>query len=75
MGIAESHNPDLTSVTRSVPGDKGNTDYRKFFFQEDRLVGAVFIGSPKGRKKVVELIRTQQQFATDAERNSLFEVR
>ena len=75
MGIAESHNPELTSVTRSVPGDKGNTDYRKFFFQEDRLVGAVFIGSPKGRKKVVEIIRTQQQFRTDTERNSLFDVR
>ncbi|MEO7000349.1 MAG: FAD-dependent oxidoreductase [Ktedonobacterales bacterium] len=75
MGVAESNNPDLTSVSRSAPGDKGNTDYRKFFFKGNRLVGAVFIGSPKGRKKVVELIRSGQEFATPAERHGLFDVR
>ncbi len=75
MGIAESNNPELTSVSRTAPGDKGNQDYRKFFFKENRLVGAVFIGSPKGRKKVVEIIRTGQEFATSAEREGLFEVR
>jgi NAD(P)H-nitrite reductase large subunit len=75
MGIAESNNPTLTSTSHSAPGDKGNTDYRKFFFKENRLVGAVFIGSPKGRKKVVELIRTEQEFATPAERDALFNVR
>ncbi len=75
MGIAESNNPALTSTSHSAPGDKGNTDYRKFFFKENRLVGAVFIGSPKGRKKVVELIRTEQEFATPAERDALFNVR
>jgi NAD(P)H-nitrite reductase large subunit len=75
MGIAESNNPDLTSFSHSAPGDKGNTDYRKFFFMGDRLVGAVFIGSPKGRKKVVELIRTGAVFATTAEREALFDVR
>ena len=58
-----------------MPGDKGGTDYRKFFFKQDRLVGAVFIGSPKGRKKVVELIRTAQRYATPAERDGLFAVR
>jgi len=75
MGVAESNNPALTSTSHSAPGDKGNTDYRKFFFKENRLVGAVFIGSPKGRKKVVELIRTEQEFATPAERDALFDVR
>ncbi len=75
MGIAESHNPDLTSVSRTVPGDKGGKDYRKFFFKENRLVGAVFIGSPKGRKKVVELIRTGLECPTPADREALFEVR
>ncbi|HLY29893.1 MAG TPA: FAD-dependent oxidoreductase [Ktedonobacterales bacterium] len=74
MGIAETNNPTLTSVARTAPGDKGK-DYRKFFFQGDRLVGAVFIGSPKGRKKVVELIRSGQQFATPTEREGLFDVR
>ncbi|HEV2235458.1 MAG TPA: FAD-dependent oxidoreductase [Ktedonobacterales bacterium] len=75
MGIAESNNPDLTSVSKSAPGDKGNTDYRKFFFKGNRLVGSVFIGSPKGRKKVVELIRTGFECATQAEREALFDVR
>lgn len=75
MGIAESNNPSLTSVSHSAPGDKGNTDYRKFFFKENHLVGAVFIGSPKGRKKVVELIRSAQEFVTPAERDALFDVR
>jgi NAD(P)H-nitrite reductase large subunit len=75
MGVAETNNPELTSVVRSAPGDKGNTDYRKFFFKENTLVGSVFIGSPKGRKKVVELIRTGFVCATQAEREALFEVR
>jgi len=74
MGIAETNNPMLTSIWRTVPGDKGK-DYRKFFFMGARLVGAVFIGSPKGRKKVVELIRTEQEYATPAEREGLFDVR
>ncbi len=75
MGVAESNNPELDSVSRSMPGDKGGTDYRKFFLKDDRLVGAVFIGSPKGRKKVVELIRSGQRYATPAERDELFLVR
>ena len=77
MGIAESHNPELTSVMRVMAGEteKGGKDYRKFFFKEDRLVGAVFIGSPKGRKKMVELIRSGQMCATPTEREALFEVR
>ena len=75
MGIAESNNPDLTSVSRLMPGEKGGKDYRKFFFKGDRLVGAVFIGSPKGRKKVVNIIQSGQEFATPAEREGLFEVR
>ncbi len=75
MGVAESNNPALTSYSHSAPGDKGNTDYRKFFFLGDRLVGAVFIGSPKGRKKVVDLIRTGAEFPTTAEREALFDVR
>jgi NADPH-dependent 2,4-dienoyl-CoA reductase/sulfur reductase-like enzyme len=75
MGIAEDTNPDLTSVSRTVPGERIGKDYRKFFFLGDRLVGAVFIGSPKGRKKVVELIRTGQRYPTPADRDGLFEVR
>jgi NAD(P)H-nitrite reductase large subunit len=75
MGVAESNNPQLTSISRLVPGERGGKDYRKFFFKDNQLVGAVFIGSPKGRKKVVNLIQTRQQYATPTERMALFEVR
>jgi NAD(P)H-nitrite reductase large subunit len=75
MGVAETNNPDLESIAREMPGDKGGVDYRKFFFKENRLVGSVFIGSPKGRKKVVELIRTRLECPTPASRDALFEVR
>jgi NAD(P)H-nitrite reductase large subunit len=75
MGIAEANNPALTSFSHSAPGDKGNTDYRKYFFKDSRIVGAVFIGSPKGRKKMVELIRSGAEFATSAEREALFDLR
>jgi NAD(P)H-nitrite reductase large subunit len=75
MGVAESNNPQLTSISRLMPGERGGKDYRKFFFKDNQLVGAVFIGSPKGRKKVVNLIQTRQQYATPAERLALFEVR
>jgi NAD(P)H-nitrite reductase large subunit len=75
MGIAESNNPALTSNSHSAPGDKGNTDYRKYFFKEHRLVGAVFIGSPKGRKRMVEMIRTGTICKTPGEREALFDVR
>jgi NAD(P)H-nitrite reductase large subunit len=75
MGVAESNNPELHSVSRTAPGDKGNQDYRKFFFKNNRLVGAVFIGSPKGRRKIVEIIRTGQEFATLSEQEGLFDVR
>ncbi|HEX6818712.1 MAG TPA: FAD-dependent oxidoreductase [Ktedonobacterales bacterium] len=74
MGIAESNNPELSSVSKLMPGDKGGKDYRKFFFKGNQLVGAVFIGSPKGRKKVVNIIQARQEFP-ESERMSLFEVR
>jgi NAD(P)H-nitrite reductase large subunit len=75
MGVTESNNPALTSTYKIMPAERGGRDYRKFFFQDNRLVGAVFIGSPKGRKKMVELIRTGTICATPAEREALFDVR
>ncbi len=75
VGIAESNNPELTSVAKLMPGDKGGKDYRKFFFKGNQLVGAVFIGSPKGRKKVVNLIQSREEFPSPTDRMGLFEVR
>jgi NAD(P)H-nitrite reductase large subunit len=75
MGTAEANNPELTSISRTETDERGSRNYRKFFFKENRLVGSVFVGSPKGRKKVIELIKTGQEFATQAEREGLFDVR
>jgi NAD(P)H-nitrite reductase large subunit len=75
IGVAESNNPELESLSRVMPADRGGKDYRKFFFRANKCVGAIFIGSPKGRRKVVEIVRTGQEFATPAEREGLFEVR
>lgn len=35
--------------------------YKRLFFYQDRLVGAVLIGPPKGRKKLIELMRSQRR--------------
>jgi NAD(P)H-nitrite reductase large subunit len=75
VGIAESNNPELSSISKLMPGEKGGKDYRKFFFKGHQLVGTVFIGSPKGRKKIVNIIQARQEFPTPAERMALFEVR
>lgn len=75
IGTAEVNNPDLTSISRTETGERGERNYRKFFFKGHRLVGSVFVGSPKGRKKVIEIIRTGQEFATQTEREGLFDVR
>ena len=60
IGIAESNNPELEIVVRREPGEKGNDNYRKLFFRQNRLVGVLMIGSPKGRKKLLELVKNQQ---------------
>ena len=71
VGTAESNNPELTSIARREPGEKGNDNYRKLFFRENRLVGVLMIGSPKGRKKLVEIVKGQQEIETAAEREAL----
>ena len=54
------------------PGEKGHENYRKLFFRENKLVGVLMIGSPKGRKKLVEVVKSQQLIETAAEREALF---
>lgn len=75
MGLFEVTDPAIEAIQRATPGERGMTDYRRFFFRENTLVGAVFLGSPKGRKKVVELIRAKMEYRTPSERETLFEVR
>jgi NAD(P)H-nitrite reductase large subunit len=71
VGTAESNNPELEMLYLREPGEKGNENYRKLFFRENKLVGVLMIGSPKGRKKLVDIVKNQQVFATAAEREAL----
>ncbi|HEV2659730.1 MAG TPA: FAD-dependent oxidoreductase, partial [Ktedonobacteraceae bacterium] len=71
VGTAESNNPELTPISLREPGEKGNENYRKLFFRDNKLVGVLMIGSPKGRKKLVEIVKNQQVFETAAEREAL----
>ncbi|HEX4215443.1 MAG TPA: FAD-dependent oxidoreductase [Candidatus Dormibacteraeota bacterium] len=57
MGITPDVQPDLESV-RTFSYDE--RFFRKLFFHEDRLVGAIMIGPPKGRKKLIEMMRRQE---------------
>lgn len=75
VGTAESTNPELESISRREPGEKGNENYRKLFFRENKLVGVLMIGSPKGRKKLVEIVKNQQVFTSATEREALLELK
>jgi len=75
VGTAESNNPELEPIARREPGEKGNENYRKLFFRENKLVGVLMIGSPKGRKKLVEIVKNQQPIERAAERESLLELK
>jgi len=58
MGVTPDVQPDLESV-RTYDFDE--KFYRKLFFKDDRLVGAIMIGPPKGRKKLIEIMRTRNK--------------
>ncbi len=75
VGTAESNNPELTSIARREPGEKGNENYRKLFFREKKLVGVLMIGSPKGRKKLVEIVKSQQDIDMPADREALLQLK
>ncbi len=74
VGTAESENPELVTLSRREPGEKGNENYRKLFFRDNRLVGVLMIGSPKGRKRLVEIVKSQQVLDR-AEREALLELK
>lgn len=75
VGTAESNNPELETIAHREPGEKGNENYRKLFFRDKKLVGVLMIGSPKGRKKLVDIVKNQQVFETAAERTALLELK
>ncbi|MBO8142577.1 MAG: NAD(P)/FAD-dependent oxidoreductase [Firmicutes bacterium] len=54
VGATPDSRPDLESVSRL---DMESRTYRRIFFWEDRVVGAVFIGGRKGKRQITEMIR------------------
>ncbi len=58
MGVTPDVQPNLESVRTFSFEEKF---YRKLFFKDDRLVGAIMIGPPKGRKKLIEIMRSRQK--------------
>ena len=75
VGTAETNNPELQPIALREPGEKGNENYRKLFFRENKLVGVLMIGSPKGRKKLVEIVKNQHVIETAAEREALLRLK
>jgi NAD(P)H-nitrite reductase large subunit len=71
VGTAESSNPELEAIARREPGEKGNVNYRKLFFRENKLVGVLMVGSPKGRKKLVDIVKNQQPIERATDREAL----
>jgi NAD(P)H-nitrite reductase large subunit len=58
MGVTPDVQPDLESVRTFSFEEKF---YRKLFFKDDHLVGAIMIGPPKGRKKLIEIMRSRNK--------------
>jgi NAD(P)H-nitrite reductase large subunit len=58
MGVTPDVQPGLESVRTYSLEEKF---YRKLFFKDDRLVGAIMIGPPKGRKKLIEIMRSRSR--------------
>ncbi|MHB8510130.1 MAG: NAD(P)/FAD-dependent oxidoreductase [Candidatus Dormibacteria bacterium] len=69
MGITPENSTELESVTRL---DLAGRSYRALFFYKGNLAGGVLIGTPKGRKKLIEMM--QQKLAVPvAERERLLD--
>lgn len=54
-------------ITSGLPGLESVRDfsyekryYRRLFFQDNCLMGAILIGPPKGRKKLIEIMRARR---------------
>ena len=68
MGVTPDVQPDMESVRTYSFEEKF---FRKLFFMDDRLVGAIMIGPPKGRKKLIEIMRSMQH--VDGSREALLD--
>lgn len=68
LGVTPETLPDAESVTRC---DLETKSYRRLFFIEHRLVGAVMIGTIKGKKKLMDLIKQRTVFKEESDRQAL----
>lgn len=62
MGITPENTSELESVTRL---DIANRLYRALFFYRGRIAGGVLIGTPKGRKRLIEMMVNAEQVPAD----------
>lgn len=58
LGMTTEDRPDLESLSWL---DLEGRQYRRLFFLEDRLVGAVMIGDRRGRRILKEMIRSRER--------------
>jgi NAD(P)H-nitrite reductase large subunit len=56
MGVTTEEEPDAEAV---VEVEYEGRNYKRLFFLEDKLVGAILVGKMRGRKKVLELISSR----------------
>ncbi len=68
LGMTPENLPNVADVMRC---DMEARTYRKLFFKGDILVGAVMIGSIKGKKKLMDLIKGHATFRTPEEKQAL----
>ncbi len=58
MGVTPDVQPELQAVRTFSFEERF---FRKLFFYDDRLVGAIMIGPPKGRKKLIEIMHSRKK--------------
>ena len=56
MGITPETGAELESVSRL---DMAGRSYRALFFYKGRIAGGIMIGTPKGRKKLLDMMQNQ----------------
>jgi 3-phenylpropionate/trans-cinnamate dioxygenase ferredoxin reductase subunit len=69
MGITPETGIELESVTKL---DMGNRSYRALFFYRGKIAGCVMIGTPKGRKRLIEMMQNEVE-VPPAERERLLD--
>ena len=70
LGMTPEDHPGLEAISRL---DLASGNYRRLFFLEERLVGAVMIGERKGRRVLKQMIRERQR-VPPGERERLLDV-